>query len=86
MTGRLKNRTKASISYLICRFSQFFISPLFTETATDRELNAVNSEHDKNVFSDMWRLDQLDKHMSDAGHAYHKFGTGTYTNMVKFFN
>ena len=31
------------------RFSQFFIAPLFTPTATDRELNAVNSEHEKNL-------------------------------------
>lgn len=58
------------------RFSQFFISPLFTESATDRELNAVNSEHDKNISSDMWRLDQLDKHLSIPQHPYHKFGTG----------
>lgn len=31
------------------RFSQFFISPLFTESATLREINAVNSEHEKNL-------------------------------------
>ena len=31
------------------RFSQFFLAPLFTESATDREVNAVNSEHEKNV-------------------------------------
>ena len=31
------------------RFSQFFISPLFTESATDRERNAIESEHSKNI-------------------------------------
>lgn len=31
------------------RFSQFFIAPLFTESATEREINAVNSEHEKNL-------------------------------------
>lgn len=36
------------------RFAQFFISPLFTETATEREINAVDSEHDKNVAIDVW--------------------------------
>jgi insulysin len=60
-----------------CRFSQFFIAPLFTETATDREMNAVNSEHEKNIPSDVWRKDQLDKHMADSAHPYHTFGTGT---------
>ena len=31
------------------RFSQFFLSPLFTESATEREVKAVNSEHEKNI-------------------------------------
>jgi len=31
------------------RFSQFFIAPLFTASATDRELNAVDSENSKNL-------------------------------------
>lgn len=30
-------------------FAQFFISPLFTESATEREVNAVHSEHQKNI-------------------------------------
>ncbi|KAJ2938650.1 hypothetical protein O0L34_g11978 [Tuta absoluta] len=57
-------------------FAQFFISPLFTETATGRELSAVHSEHEKNTSSDMWRLDQLNKSTADPNHPYHKFGTG----------
>ncbi|XP_045464651.1 insulin-degrading enzyme [Harmonia axyridis] len=64
------------LSSALDRFAQFFIAPLFTESATDKELNAVNSEHDKNVQSDLWRLDQLDKHLSDPDHPYHTFGTG----------
>ncbi|XP_050359378.1 insulin-degrading enzyme [Nymphalis io] len=57
-------------------FAQFFISPLFTESATSRELSAVNSEHEKNVSSDTWRLDQLNKSTADPKHPFHKFGTG----------
>ncbi|OWR46486.1 putative metalloprotease, partial [Danaus plexippus plexippus] len=57
-------------------FAQFFISPLFTEGATGRELSAVNSEHEKNTSSDTWRLDQLNKSTADDNHPYHKFGTG----------
>ena len=37
------------------RFSQFFIGPLFTEQYTEREVNAVNSEHQKNIMNDGWR-------------------------------
>ncbi|XP_045456766.1 insulin-degrading enzyme [Melitaea cinxia] len=57
-------------------FAQFFISPLFTESATGRELSAVNSEHEKNLSSDTWRLDQLNKSTADPKHPFHKFGTG----------
>ena len=31
------------------RFGSFFTSPLFTEGATGRELNAIESEHAKNL-------------------------------------
>ncbi|KAL1510015.1 hypothetical protein ABEB36_004673 [Hypothenemus hampei] len=62
------------------RFAQFFISPLFTESATDREINAVNSENDKNISSDVWRINQLDHHLCDPTHPYNTFGTGnTFT-------
>ncbi|KAJ1940746.1 metalloprotease, partial [Kickxella alabastrina] len=37
------------------RFSQFFIDPLFAPDCTDREVKAVDSEHKKNIQSDMWR-------------------------------
>lgn len=58
------------------RFSQFFISPLFTENVTDREVNAVDSEHEKNIQNDSWRLNQLERSLSKPGHPYTKFGTG----------
>ncbi|KAF7268841.1 hypothetical protein GWI33_018185 [Rhynchophorus ferrugineus] len=62
------------------RFAQFFIAPLFTESATEREINAVNSEHDKNIPSDVWRNNQLDMHLCDPSHPYNTFGTGnSYT-------
>jgi insulysin len=41
------------------RFSQFFISPLFTESATNRELNAIDSEHAKNINNDGFRIYQV---------------------------
>ncbi|KAG5874566.1 hypothetical protein JTB14_019568 [Gonioctena quinquepunctata] len=64
------------------RFSQFFIAPLFTESATEREINAVNSEHEKNIPNDVWRMDQLDKHLSDPKHPYNTFGTGNKQTLI----
>ncbi|XP_066956310.1 insulin-degrading enzyme [Macrobrachium rosenbergii] len=58
------------------RFAQFYVSPLFTESGVDREVNAVNSEHEKNVQNDYWRLAQLEKSTADPSHDFSKFGTG----------
>lgn len=58
------------------RFAQFFIAPLFTDSATDREINAVNSEHEKNLATDVWRIRQVNKSLADPSHPYSKFGTG----------
>ncbi|KAL9657173.1 hypothetical protein ABK040_011395 [Willaertia magna] len=58
------------------RFAQFFICPLFTESATFREINAVNSEHLKNRQEDIWREFQLFKSTANEKHPFSKFGTG----------
>ena len=39
-------------------FSRFFIDPKFDKNSVDREINAINSEHRKNVNNDMWRINQ----------------------------
>lgn len=58
------------------RFSGFFTEPLFAEDCTEREIKAVNSEHQKNIQHDRWRSFQLEKSLSKPGHVYGKFGTG----------
>ncbi|KAM3913652.1 insulin-degrading enzyme isoform 1-T1 [Leptodactylus fuscus] len=58
------------------RFAQFFLGPLFDESCREREVNAVQSEHEKNLMNDTWRLSQLEKATGDPKHPYHKFGTG----------
>ncbi|PJF18726.1 hypothetical protein PSACC_01469 [Paramicrosporidium saccamoebae] len=59
------------------RFAQFFISPLFNPSGTERELLAVDSEHKKNVLNDHWRIAQLEKTLSSHSHPYSHFGTGS---------
>ena len=41
------------------RFSQFFTSPTFRANSTNRELNAIESEHSKNINSDGFRIFQV---------------------------
>lgn len=48
-----------------------------------RELNAVDSEHKKNHQSDMWRIFQLNKHLSVDGHPWRKFGSGNKDSLSK---
>ncbi|KAM7530076.1 hypothetical protein LguiB_033486 [Lonicera macranthoides] len=63
------------------RFAQFFIKPLMSSDATTREIKAVDSENQKNLLSDAWRMNQLQKHLSAEGHPYHKFSTGNWDTL-----
>ncbi|GAA5854680.1 hypothetical protein JCM5353_000824 [Sporobolomyces roseus] len=67
----------AALPGALARHSQFFTSPLFEPSCTERELNAVDSEFRRNLQLDVRRLFQLGKATSDPGHAYRKFGTGS---------
>ncbi len=58
------------------RFSDFFKAPLFDPQYAEREVNAVNSEHDKNMRSDGWRSNQVQMMVSEPGHPLLRFGTG----------
>jgi insulysin len=58
------------------RFAQFFIAPLFTPGYVAREMNAVDSEHSKNVENDQWRVTQVIRDAFDPGHPIRRFATG----------
>jgi insulysin len=58
------------------RFSQFFLAPLFTEEFTEREINAVDSEFEKNLESDIWRGFRMLCHKSSPDHPQNSFSTG----------
>jgi insulysin len=73
------NETNPSPLYgALDRFAQFFIEPLFLSSTLDRELKAVDSENKKNLQSDVWRLHQLDKSLSNPKHPYCHFSTGNF--------
>ena len=58
----------ASLSDTLDRFSQFFVAPLFTASATNRELNAIESEHAKNINSDSFRVYQVSEWVDASLH------------------
>ena len=58
-------------------FSQFFKEPLFTESATERELNAVDSEFKKNISNESRAQSQIEKSfIAVPGSRLNRFGTG----------
>lgn len=57
-------------------FGQFFIDPLFKEDSVSREKNAVDSEHKKNISSDLWRYGQLLAEVSNKKTPLSKFNVG----------
>lgn len=71
-----------SLSGALARFAAFFHSPLFSQSCTSRELNAVDSENKKNQQSDVWRLHQLNKALSTTGHPWAKFGSGNRESLT----
>jgi insulysin len=64
------------------RFGSFFTSPLFTEGATGRELNAIESEHAKNLQSDNFRIYQINKERQNVDHPHSKFFTGNKKTLL----
>lgn len=69
----------AGLPGALSRHAQFFTSPLFTASCTEREVNAVDSEFRRNLQLDARRLFQLGKATSshEDGAVYWKFGTGS---------
>ncbi|CAM9829745.1 unnamed protein product, partial [Ectocarpus sp. 4 AP-2014] len=63
------------------RFAQFFRTPLFAESAIEREMQAVDSEHSNNKNEDTWRIYQVLKATANPSHAFSKFGSGNYETL-----
>jgi insulysin len=76
------------------RFSRFFIDPLFSEQYIQKEINAVNSEHQKNLEQDEWRQMQLFRSFFRKDHPANHFSTGseatlkgvTSAEFINFYN
>jgi insulysin len=76
-------------------FAQFFISPLFNKNSIDKEINAINSEHSKNLQSDIRRVYGVIREITNKNNPFHKFCTGSletlqkdsvYKELINFYN
>ena len=65
------------------RFAQFFVAPLFDEAYVKREVNAVHSEHQKNLSNDSWRFARVLETFMQKDHPQRKFSTGTLETLGK---
>ncbi|KAI0282121.1 Metalloenzyme, LuxS/M16 peptidase-like protein [Russula aff. rugulosa BPL654] len=81
-TNYFFNVATSALAGALERFSGFFHSPLFAPSGTVRELNAVDSEHKKNHQNDIWRIYQLNKHLTKPGHVWSKFGSGSKVSLT----
>ncbi len=59
------------------RFAQFFTAPLLDETYVDREKNAVHSEYQMQMRSDVWRGMSVMKTIMNPDHPMSKFNIGS---------
>ena len=78
--------THAGFEEILDRFGQFFISPLFSPEYVEREMNAVNSEHQRNVKNDSRRIYRIVGLTSRNGHERQKFSTGSLKTLKNVTN
>ena len=67
----------------IDRFSRFFIDPLFDKNSVDREINAIESEHMKNIQQDNWRMNYFMSISSKKDSLINRFKTGNLSSLKK---
>ncbi|WP_338041433.1 insulinase family protein [Marinomonas foliarum] len=69
--------TPSAYENALDRFSQFFISPLFSESLTQREKNAVDAEYKAKLTDESRRSTQALKTLINPKHPYSRFSVGS---------
>ena len=71
-----------AFSGAVDRLSQLFIAPLFTQDYAEREVNAVNSELQKNLEQDNWRAWRVQNTLARPGHPAGRFTIGSSESLA----
>ena len=61
--------------------SWFFRAPLLNEEHISSEMEIIDSEHNKNILSDSWIMDDIFKNFIKDNSKYKKFGTGNLKSL-----
>ncbi len=61
--------------------SWFFRAPLLNETHIKSEMEIIDSEHNKNILSNSWIIDDIFKNFIKSNSKYKKFGTGNLKSL-----
>ena len=61
--------------------SWFFRAPLLDISHINSEREIINSEHEKNILSDNWIMDDIFKNFIKKSNKYLNFGTGNYETL-----
>ena len=73
---------KSKLQEALDRFASFFSCPLFAASGTEREMKAVDSEHNKNLQDDDRREHQLLRGTSSSSHPMSRFGAGNLRTLL----
>lgn len=73
----------SNLEEMVDIFSRFFIDPRFDIDSVNREINAVHSEHVKNMNNNIWRLRQVIYNISKKDSQINSFSTGNLETLNK---
>ena len=70
-----------AFSEAFAMFSDMFDQPLLNMDLMEKEINAVNSENNKNLQQDNWRQRQVLRTLANEEHPYSRFTTGNFSTL-----
>ncbi|KAJ9111500.1 hypothetical protein QFC22_006527 [Naganishia vaughanmartiniae] len=73
--------SSAAFKSALDQFAGFFSEPNFTASRIEHEAEAIQSEFESEVESDLTRTDQVLRYISSHDHPFHKFGAGNKSSL-----
>jgi insulysin len=65
------------------RFANWFTEPLFNRTYVEKEVHAIDSEHNKNIQDPSWRIQDTINHLANPKSPVSGFHTGNLNTLLK---
>jgi len=73
----MSQASNSNLDIMLDIFSRFFIDPLFDKNSVEREINAIDSEHKKNMNDNLWIGRQIIYNLTKKDCKLNRFTTGT---------